>query len=243
MRSYPTVREAIAAAEESFVILDRKPNLPADGHLHPQHLESCVEFKNVSFSYSGKTDQSDLVLKVRTEMIPCVFSVLCLVVLETLILLPSSSLPGHVIQAKARYNNCPGGQEQLRQVHLCQTVGEILPASGRGHPTGWTTAERLQGPVPAREGDQEHDTRHICCLNHVCFTSHNTKMQNGKKAIWCFQPNSAGNTGVLMLTWMLQQINKTNLKIKTQQRNLSPNFLKKSTLTELKKKKQHCSIE
>lgn len=79
MRSYPKVKAAIAAAENSFEILDRKPNVPADGHLHPQHLEGCVEFKNVSFSYSGNTDQKDFVLKVQTEKFPCVFSDFCLV--------------------------------------------------------------------------------------------------------------------------------------------------------------------
>lgn len=67
MTSYPKVRAAIAAAEKSFEILDREPELPADGHLCPQHLEGRVEFKNVSFSYSGKADQSDFVLKVQTE--------------------------------------------------------------------------------------------------------------------------------------------------------------------------------
>ncbi|CAF88941.1 unnamed protein product, partial [Tetraodon nigroviridis] len=63
MTSYPKVRAAIGAAEKSFEILDRKPNVPADGHLCPQHLKGCVEFRNVSFSYSEKTDQNHFVLK------------------------------------------------------------------------------------------------------------------------------------------------------------------------------------
>lgn len=67
MTSYPSVRAAIGAAEKSFDILDRKPNIPADGHLCPPDLKGCVEFKNVSFSYSGRTDQDDFVLKVQTQ--------------------------------------------------------------------------------------------------------------------------------------------------------------------------------
>lgn len=70
MSEYPKVRAAIAAADKSFEILDRKTGVPADGHLCPQHLEGSVEFRNVSFSYSGKSDPGDLVLKVQTEMIP-----------------------------------------------------------------------------------------------------------------------------------------------------------------------------
>lgn len=89
MTSYPKVRAAIGAAGKSFEILDRKPNLPADGHLQPQKLEGCVEFRNVSFSYSGKTDESDYVLKVRTEVIR-VFGGCCLLALQTLIFFPSS---------------------------------------------------------------------------------------------------------------------------------------------------------
>ncbi|TWW79997.1 antigen peptide transporter 1 [Takifugu flavidus] len=61
MTSYPKVREAIGASEKSFEYLDRKPDLPPDGHLNPQHLDGCIEFKNVTFSYSGKSD--NLVLK------------------------------------------------------------------------------------------------------------------------------------------------------------------------------------
>lgn len=71
MSEYPKVRAAIAAADTSFEILDRKPDVPADGHLCPQRLDGSVEFRNVSFSYSGKTDASDLVLKVRKERIVC----------------------------------------------------------------------------------------------------------------------------------------------------------------------------
>lgn len=118
MSEYPKVRAAIAAADTSFEILDRKPDVPADGHLCPQHLEGSVEFRNVSFSYSGKTDASDLVLKVRTERILCSQSLLpgdanCPPVL------PSSGLAGRVFQAEARQNNRAGGQKQLRKVHLC----------------------------------------------------------------------------------------------------------------------------
>lgn len=65
MTSYPKVRDAIGASEKSFEYLDRKPDLPPDGHLNPQHLEGCIEFKNVTFSYSGKSDKNDLVLKVQ----------------------------------------------------------------------------------------------------------------------------------------------------------------------------------
>lgn len=64
MTSYPKVREAIGASEKSFEYLDRKPDLPPDGHLNPQRLDGCIEFKNVTFSYSGKSDDNKLVLKV-----------------------------------------------------------------------------------------------------------------------------------------------------------------------------------
>lgn len=63
MMSYPKVRAAIGASEKSFEYLDRKPNVPPDGHLAPQHLEGRIEFKNITFSYSG--DENNPVLKVE----------------------------------------------------------------------------------------------------------------------------------------------------------------------------------
>lgn len=65
MRSYPRVRAAIGASQKSFEYLDRMPKLPPDGHLNPQRLDGCIEFKNVTFSYSGTTDEKNLVLKVQ----------------------------------------------------------------------------------------------------------------------------------------------------------------------------------
>lgn len=74
MRSYPEVKKAIGASEESFEILDRKPVVPPEGHLNPENLEGRIEFKNVKFSYSGKTDENNFLLNVRSYL-PCLYSV------------------------------------------------------------------------------------------------------------------------------------------------------------------------
>lgn len=66
MHHYPSVRKAIGAAEKTFEYMDRQPEIPPDGHLEPQNLRGHIQFKNVSFSYSGKTDANSLVLKVCT---------------------------------------------------------------------------------------------------------------------------------------------------------------------------------
>lgn len=77
MYHYPSVRKAIGAAEKTFDYMDRKPEIPPDGHLEPQNLRGHIEFKNVSFSYSGETDANILVLKVCTvascAYVVCIF--------------------------------------------------------------------------------------------------------------------------------------------------------------------------
>lgn len=67
MQHYPSVRKAIGAAEKIFEYIDRKPEIPADGHLEPQELRGHIQFKNVTFSYASKTDSNSLVLKVYTH--------------------------------------------------------------------------------------------------------------------------------------------------------------------------------
>lgn len=78
MQHYPSVRKAIGAAEKIFEYIDRKPDMPADGHLEPQELTGHIRFKNVTFSYTGKTDSNSLVLKVNPPLlqffIKCSFS-------------------------------------------------------------------------------------------------------------------------------------------------------------------------
>ncbi|XP_059196203.1 antigen peptide transporter 1 [Centropristis striata] len=71
MRYYPEVRKAIGASEKMFEILDREPKIPKEGSLEPKHLEGHIQFKKVTFSYSGSTEESNLVLKdVSLEMKP-----------------------------------------------------------------------------------------------------------------------------------------------------------------------------
>ena len=74
MRSYPEVKKAIGASEESFEILDRKPVVPPDGHLSPEKLEGRIEFKNVTFSYPGKMDENKFLLNV-CYCLSCLYSV------------------------------------------------------------------------------------------------------------------------------------------------------------------------
>ncbi|KAM3872914.1 antigen peptide transporter 1 [Diretmus argenteus] len=70
MRCYPEVKKAIGASEKIFEYLDRKPQVPPEGTLAPEHLEGHVEFKNVTFAYPGREDK-ELVLKdVSLEMKP-----------------------------------------------------------------------------------------------------------------------------------------------------------------------------
>ncbi|KAI3361350.1 hypothetical protein L3Q82_013526, partial [Scortum barcoo] len=71
MRYYPEVKKAIGASEKIFEYLDRTPNVPPEGTLAPQNLEGHIQFKNVTFSYSGKTDENSCVLKnVSMELKP-----------------------------------------------------------------------------------------------------------------------------------------------------------------------------
>uniref|UniRef100_A0A671W912 Transporter 1, ATP-binding cassette, sub-family B (MDR/TAP) n=1 Tax=Sparus aurata TaxID=8175 RepID=A0A671W912_SPAAU len=63
MREYPEVKKAIGASEKIFEYLDRKPKVPPAGNLTPRDLEGHIEFKKVTFSYSGRTDEDTLVLK------------------------------------------------------------------------------------------------------------------------------------------------------------------------------------
>ncbi|XP_029359953.1 antigen peptide transporter 1 isoform X2 [Echeneis naucrates] len=71
MHYYPAVKKAVGASEKIFEYLDRKPQVPPDGTLAPENLEGHIQFKNVRFSYSGSTDEKNLVLKdVSLEMKP-----------------------------------------------------------------------------------------------------------------------------------------------------------------------------
>lgn len=71
MQYYPEVKKAIGASKKIFEYLDRKPKIPAEGTLAPENLKGLVQFKNVKFSYSGRTEENDLVLKgVSLELKP-----------------------------------------------------------------------------------------------------------------------------------------------------------------------------
>lgn len=64
MRMYPEVKKAIGASEKIFQYLDREPRTPPDGTLAPDRLERDIEFRDVSFSYPKKKDDSGPVLQV-----------------------------------------------------------------------------------------------------------------------------------------------------------------------------------
>uniref|UniRef100_A0A8C7YCJ6 Transporter 1, ATP-binding cassette, sub-family B (MDR/TAP) n=1 Tax=Oryzias sinensis TaxID=183150 RepID=A0A8C7YCJ6_9TELE len=71
MRYYPEVKKAIGASEKIFEYLDREPQKPPSGTLEPQVLKGHIQFKKVSFSYSGRSDENSLVLKdVSLEIKP-----------------------------------------------------------------------------------------------------------------------------------------------------------------------------
>ncbi|XP_061530800.1 antigen peptide transporter 1 [Phycodurus eques] len=71
MNSYPNVKKAIGGSEKIFEYLDRKPQVPPEGTLAPEHLKGHVQFKNVTFSYSGNRDADSVILKgVSLEMKP-----------------------------------------------------------------------------------------------------------------------------------------------------------------------------
>uniref|UniRef100_A0A3P9JN70 Transporter 1, ATP-binding cassette, sub-family B (MDR/TAP) n=1 Tax=Oryzias latipes TaxID=8090 RepID=A0A3P9JN70_ORYLA len=71
MRYYPEVKKAIGASEKIFEYLDREPQMPPSGSLEPQVLKGHIQFKKVSFSYSGRSDENSLVLKdVSLEIQP-----------------------------------------------------------------------------------------------------------------------------------------------------------------------------
>ncbi|CAL8287871.1 unnamed protein product [Merluccius merluccius] len=65
---YPEVRKAIGASEKHFEIMDRKPQIPPEGTLAPEHLEGHVEFKNVKFSYPRK--DAPVLVDVSLKMNP-----------------------------------------------------------------------------------------------------------------------------------------------------------------------------
>uniref|UniRef100_A0A8C3AFM2 Transporter 1, ATP-binding cassette, sub-family B (MDR/TAP) n=1 Tax=Cyclopterus lumpus TaxID=8103 RepID=A0A8C3AFM2_CYCLU len=71
MRYYPEVKKAIGASEKIFEYLERKPKRPPNGSLAPKDLEGHIQFKNVTFLYSGATNKSPFLLKdVSLEMKP-----------------------------------------------------------------------------------------------------------------------------------------------------------------------------
>uniref|UniRef100_A0AAQ6AEA7 Transporter 1, ATP-binding cassette, sub-family B (MDR/TAP) n=1 Tax=Amphiprion ocellaris TaxID=80972 RepID=A0AAQ6AEA7_AMPOC len=67
MRYYPEVKKAIGASQKIFEYLDRKPQLPPDGKLEPENLKGHIKFKNVTFSYSGKTDDKNLDVSLEVK--------------------------------------------------------------------------------------------------------------------------------------------------------------------------------
>lgn len=67
MHCYPEVKKAIGGSEVMFEYLDRKPEIPPEGHLAPENLQGHVEFKDVTFSYSGNREmktENGFMLKV-----------------------------------------------------------------------------------------------------------------------------------------------------------------------------------
>lgn len=64
MRSYPEVKKAIGSSEKIFEYLERKPKRPPNGSLAPETLEGLIEFKNVTFFYSGTANENTFMLKV-----------------------------------------------------------------------------------------------------------------------------------------------------------------------------------
>uniref|UniRef100_A0A7N6AD47 Antigen peptide transporter 1 n=1 Tax=Anabas testudineus TaxID=64144 RepID=A0A7N6AD47_ANATE len=56
MRYYPEVKKAIGASKKIFEYLDRKPEVPPEGMLAPEHFEGHIQFKNVRFSYKEGTE-------------------------------------------------------------------------------------------------------------------------------------------------------------------------------------------
>ncbi|XP_077453876.1 antigen peptide transporter 1 [Stigmatopora argus] len=68
MHCYPMVKKAVGGSEKIFEYLARKPQIPPDGTLAPEHLKGHVEFQNVTFAYSNG---NGVVLKnVSLEMKP-----------------------------------------------------------------------------------------------------------------------------------------------------------------------------
>lgn len=70
MHYYPAVRKAIGASEKIFEYLDRKPKIPPEGTLAPRNLKGHIQFKNVTFLYSGSTDEKLVLKDVSLEMKP-----------------------------------------------------------------------------------------------------------------------------------------------------------------------------
>lgn len=77
MRYYPEVKKAIGASEKIFEYLDRTPQVPPEGILAPENLKGHIQFKNVTFSYSGRTEESCPLLKVCMSL--CVFIIIKLI--------------------------------------------------------------------------------------------------------------------------------------------------------------------
>ncbi|XP_029927852.1 antigen peptide transporter 1 [Myripristis murdjan] len=71
MRYYPEVKKAIGASEKIFEYMDRKPEIPPDGTLAPENLMGHIQFKNVTFTYTGRNEKDNPVLKdVSLEIKP-----------------------------------------------------------------------------------------------------------------------------------------------------------------------------
>lgn len=146
MRYYPEVKKAIGASEKIFEYLDRKPQIPPPGSLAPENFKGHVQFKNVRFSYSGKTDENSLVLKVCAPL-------RCFLSFPKLFVLPKFSfVKGCDSGGNAGTDHCTCWTKQIREDDLCEATWEVLPASIWRNPAGWETTEKLQRPVPTWKG-------------------------------------------------------------------------------------------
>lgn len=70
MQYYPAVKKAIGGSEKIFEYLDRKPDIYPEGTLAPEKLKGHIQFKKVTFSYSGNKDENPVLKDLSLDIKP-----------------------------------------------------------------------------------------------------------------------------------------------------------------------------
>lgn len=153
---------SVGAAGKVFEYLDREPQVSTMGKLQPETLTGHVQFNNLCFSYPTRQERKVLQVKLAWEEVKHtfyhhhIFAFPCAIAEVVCHLLVLGLLSG----AEAGSADCSGGAVRGGEEHLCQSAGEVLPASAGRDPIGWTATAELPAPLPTQEGNVDSYQNH-----------------------------------------------------------------------------------